>query len=117
MPEHGGSGLHIDGRWQEPDTGKHFETINPADRKVLAQAAGFALVNVVIGLAGPYLLGVAIGWQAHIATMTPGDCGSAELARIGAGTQKLETELERHVPELERICGSGDDVRSHAWGE
>ena len=31
------------------------------------------------------------------------DCGSAELARIGAGTQKLETELERHVPELERI--------------
>jgi primosomal protein N' (replication factor Y) len=31
------------------------------------------------------------------------DCGSAELARIGAGTQKLETELERHVPELELI--------------
>ena len=30
-------------------------------------------------------------------------CGSAELARLGAGTQKLERELERHVPELERI--------------
>ena len=30
-------------------------------------------------------------------------CGSAELARIGAGTQKLETELAKHVPELERI--------------
>jgi primosomal protein N' (replication factor Y) len=28
-------------------------------------------------------------------------CGSAELARIGAGTQKLERELAKHVPELE----------------
>ncbi|MBA2295646.1 MAG: primosomal protein N', partial [Actinobacteria bacterium] len=28
-------------------------------------------------------------------------CGSVELARIGAGTQKLVTELERHLPELE----------------
>ncbi len=30
-------------------------------------------------------------------------CGSLELARIGAGTQRLETELERQLPELERI--------------
>ena len=30
-------------------------------------------------------------------------CGAAGLARIGAGTQRLEAELERHVPELERI--------------
>jgi primosomal protein N' (replication factor Y) (superfamily II helicase) len=30
-------------------------------------------------------------------------CGSAELARLGAGTQRLERELERQVPELERI--------------
>jgi primosomal protein N' (replication factor Y) len=30
-------------------------------------------------------------------------CGSVELARVGAGTQRLETELERQVPELERI--------------
>jgi primosomal protein N' (replication factor Y) len=30
-------------------------------------------------------------------------CGSPELARIGAGTQRLERELEKHVPELERI--------------
>src|SRR5439155_25976496 len=30
-------------------------------------------------------------------------CGSVELARLGAGTQKLERELERHVPELERF--------------
>ena len=27
-------------------------------------------------------------------------CGSAELARIGAGTQKLERELAKHIPEL-----------------
>jgi primosomal protein N' (replication factor Y) (superfamily II helicase) len=31
------------------------------------------------------------------------ECGSVELARIGAGTQRLETELERRVPGLERI--------------
>ena len=30
-------------------------------------------------------------------------CGSVELARIGAGTQRLETELAKHVPELERF--------------
>lgn len=30
-------------------------------------------------------------------------CGSSELARIGAGTQKLETELAKRVPELELI--------------
>ena len=30
-------------------------------------------------------------------------CGSAELARIGAGTQKLERELAKRVPELEVI--------------
>jgi primosomal protein N' (replication factor Y) len=30
-------------------------------------------------------------------------CGSVELARIGAGTQRLESELERQLPELERI--------------
>jgi primosomal protein N' (replication factor Y) len=31
------------------------------------------------------------------------ECGSVELARIGAGTQKLESELAKRVPELERI--------------
>jgi primosomal protein N' (replication factor Y) (superfamily II helicase) len=30
-------------------------------------------------------------------------CGSVELARVGAGTQRLEAELERHLPELQRI--------------
>jgi primosomal protein N' (replication factor Y) (superfamily II helicase) len=30
-------------------------------------------------------------------------CGSTELARIGAGTQRLEAELAQRVPELERI--------------
>ena len=31
------------------------------------------------------------------------ECGSMELARIGAGTQRLEAELARRVPGLERI--------------
>jgi primosomal protein N' (replication factor Y) len=30
-------------------------------------------------------------------------CGSTELARIGAGTQRLEAELAKRLPELERI--------------
>ncbi|MBA3375127.1 MAG: primosomal protein N' [Actinobacteria bacterium] len=31
------------------------------------------------------------------------ECGSVELARIGAGTQRLEAELARRVPGLDRI--------------
>ncbi|MBV8063907.1 MAG: primosomal protein N' [Actinobacteria bacterium] len=39
-------------------------------------------------------------------------CGSTEVARIGAGTQKLERELAKHVPELEviRLDADVDDV-------
>jgi primosomal protein N' (replication factor Y) (superfamily II helicase) len=41
-------------------------------------------------------------------------CGSAELARIGAGTQRLERELERRVPELERIRLDADAIEKPA---
>jgi primosomal protein N' (replication factor Y) (superfamily II helicase) len=41
-------------------------------------------------------------------------CGSAELARIGEGTQRLERELEKHVPELERIRLDADSVSKPA---
>jgi primosomal protein N' (replication factor Y) len=41
-------------------------------------------------------------------------CGSPEIARIGAGTQRLERELERHVPELERIRLDADAVAKPA---
>jgi len=37
-------------------------------------------------------------------------CGSTELARLGAGTQRLERELEAKVPELERIRLDADAV-------
>jgi primosomal protein N' (replication factor Y) len=37
-------------------------------------------------------------------------CKSVELARIGAGTQRLERELEEKVPELERIRLDADAV-------
>ena len=37
-------------------------------------------------------------------------CGSAELARIGAGTQKLERELAKKVPELEVIRLDADAI-------
>ncbi|HKI91317.1 MAG TPA: primosomal protein N' [Gaiellaceae bacterium] len=37
-------------------------------------------------------------------------CGSSEVARIGAGTQRLEAELERNVPELQRIRLDADAV-------
>jgi primosomal protein N' (replication factor Y) len=38
-------------------------------------------------------------------------CASAELARIGAGTQRLERELQARLPELERIRLDADVVR------
>ncbi len=37
-------------------------------------------------------------------------CSSTELARLGAGTQKLERELEAKLPELERIRLDADTV-------
>jgi primosomal protein N' (replication factor Y) (superfamily II helicase) len=37
-------------------------------------------------------------------------CASAELARLGAGTQRLERELEAAVPELERFRLDADAV-------
>jgi primosomal protein N' (replication factor Y) len=39
-------------------------------------------------------------------------CGSAELARIGAGTQWLERELARELPELEPIRLDADSAES-----
>jgi primosomal protein N' (replication factor Y) len=41
-------------------------------------------------------------------------CGSTELARIGAGTQRLERELAKHLPELEviRLDADVDDVHA-----
>jgi primosomal protein N' (replication factor Y) len=41
-------------------------------------------------------------------------CGSAELARIGAGTQRLEAELAKRVPELERIRLDADTAAKPA---
>jgi primosomal protein N' (replication factor Y) len=41
-------------------------------------------------------------------------CGSPELMRIGAGTQKLESELARQVPGLERIRLDADTTSKPA---
>jgi primosomal protein N' (replication factor Y) len=42
------------------------------------------------------------------------ECGSGELARVGAGTQKLERELADKLPELVRIRLDADSVRRPA---
>jgi primosomal protein N' (replication factor Y) (superfamily II helicase) len=42
------------------------------------------------------------GFSAELPETCP-ECGSVELARIGAGTQRLDAELARRVPGLERI--------------
>jgi primosomal protein N' (replication factor Y) len=39
------------------------------------------------------------------------ECGSPELVRVGAGTQRLERELEARVPGLERMRLDADAVR------
>ncbi len=50
------------------------------------------------------------GFAEHVPAACP-LCGSVELARVGAGTQKLETELEKHLPELSRIRLDADTTR------
>ncbi len=42
------------------------------------------------------------GYSTELPEACP-ECGSVELARIGAGTQRLEAELARRLPGLERI--------------
>ena len=49
-------------------------------------------------------------WSEETGPTCP-ECGSGELARIGAGTQRLERELEQRLPELERIRLDADSVR------
>jgi primosomal protein N' (replication factor Y) len=49
-------------------------------------------------------------WSEETGPTCP-ECGSGELARIGAGTQRLERELEEKLPELERIRLDADSVR------
>jgi len=50
------------------------------------------------------------GFATSVPELCP-ECGSPELARIGAGTQRLERELEAQVPGLERIRLDADTVR------
>ncbi len=47
---------------------------------------------------------------AEAAPETCAACGSPELVRLGAGTQRLERELEEKLPELERIRLDADAV-------
>jgi primosomal protein N' (replication factor Y) len=49
--------------------------------------------------------------RAEPAPATCPACGSADVARIGAGTQRLERELAARLPELERIRLDADAVR------
>jgi len=49
------------------------------------------------------------GFEAH-APETCQSCGSPDLARLGAGTQKLERELRRELPDLELIRLDADAV-------
>jgi primosomal protein N' (replication factor Y) (superfamily II helicase) len=49
------------------------------------------------------------GFAEPVAATCPA-CGSGELVRLGAGTQRLERELEEKLPELERIRLDADAV-------
>jgi primosomal protein N' (replication factor Y) len=57
------------------------------------------------------------GYSTQLPQTCP-ECGSVELARVGAGTQRLEAELARRVPGLERIRLDADSAsRPGALGE
>jgi primosomal protein N' (replication factor Y) len=49
------------------------------------------------------------GYSAELPKSCP-ECGSVELARVGAGTQRLEAELARRLPGLERIRLDADSA-------
>ena len=49
------------------------------------------------------------GYSTELPKACP-ECGSVELSRIGAGTQRLEAELARRVPGLERIRLDADSA-------
>jgi primosomal protein N' (replication factor Y) len=51
------------------------------------------------------------GFAEQAAELCPA-CGSPELARLGAGTEKLERELAKRVPGLERLRLDADAVSS-----
>jgi primosomal protein N' (replication factor Y) len=49
------------------------------------------------------------GFSEELPTRCP-ECGSVDLARIGAGTQRLESDLGRRLPGLERIRLDADSA-------
>ncbi|HJS49296.1 MAG TPA: primosomal protein N', partial [Gaiellaceae bacterium] len=51
------------------------------------------------------------GYSTELPEACP-ECGSVELARVGAGTQRLEAELARRLPGLERIRLDADSASS-----
>ena len=51
------------------------------------------------------------GYSEELPQLCP-ECGSVELARIGAGTQRLEAELARRLPGLDRIRLDADTASS-----
>ncbi len=53
------------------------------------------------------------GYAARAPTACPG-CGSAEIARLGAGTQRLERELRDNFPELELIRSTATARRARS---
>jgi primosomal protein N' (replication factor Y) len=66
--------------------------------------------DVALTLHGATLLRCHHCGHAETLGETCSACGSSELARIGAGTQKLERELAKKVPELEVIRLDADAI-------
>ncbi len=56
------------------------------------------------------------GWSEAAPELCPA-CGSPELARIGAGTQRLERELARAIPDLTRLRLDADTVEHRGVAE
>jgi len=74
-------GLFIGGRWVEPQTGEHFETINPATRDVLARIAQGGAADV--GAAVRAAADAAPAWAA-----LPGHARARHLYALARAVQK-----------------------------
>ena len=91
--------------------------VSPADQSAICVLMIYEFGPKSGAAAGEDLGTLAVGTFSYNTTDSPSNCPACEspdLARLGAGTQKLERELARELPELELIRLDDALPRKHA---